>query len=203
MAGGFVLVVGPSGAGKDSLITHARKALADNAGVVFPRRLVTRPSSAAEQHDSIDEETFAAASAAGKYALFWRAHGLGYAIPNSVLDDVHAGRMVVCNVSRRIIPWARLHLANVAVVEVTAPKDVLYARLAARARPEDGDIEQRLARSLETWTTVDEKITNDASVEEAGRELVNFIVRHAAAIHSACSDYRPVRLRRAAAEDGE
>ena len=59
MAGGFVFVVGPSGAGKDSLIAYARGAFADNERVIFPRRVVTRPSSEFEDHDSLEETAFA------------------------------------------------------------------------------------------------------------------------------------------------
>ena len=40
--GRIVLVVGPSGAGKDTLINLARAHFSDTDTVVFPRRLVTR-----------------------------------------------------------------------------------------------------------------------------------------------------------------
>jgi len=178
MAGGFLFVVGPSGAGKDSLIAYARGALADNRDILFPRRVVTRTSSEFEDHDSLDETSFRAAEEEGRFALSWRAHGLGYGIPKSALDEVRRGCVAVCNVSRRVVPWSRIHLPNVAVVEVTAPVDVLAARLAGRARLEDGDLVARLKRSLEVWTPVDASIVNDRTIDEAGRELVALIVRH-------------------------
>ena len=54
----FVLIVGPSDAGKDTLIAGARTACADAANVAFPRRVVTRAISDAEDHDSLDVAYF-------------------------------------------------------------------------------------------------------------------------------------------------
>ncbi|BCJ89694.1 ribose 1,5-bisphosphate phosphokinase PhnN [Terrihabitans soli] len=179
MTGGFVFVVGPSGAGKDSLISYARGAFGSDQRIIFPRRIVTRASSEHEDHDSLSETAFAEAETSGAFALHWRAHGLGYAIPKSAREEVEAGKIAVCNISRRVVPWTRVHLPNVKVVEVTAPAEVLAARLAGRARLEDGDLAARLARSLEVWTPVDTSIVNDRSIDEGGRELVSFITSHA------------------------
>ena len=75
MAGRLVLVVGPSGAGKDTLIAAAKTALADDARYVFPKRVITRPAMAeAEDHESVSPERFAELKAAGTFALDWEAH---------------------------------------------------------------------------------------------------------------------------------
>ena len=83
-AGALVLVVGPSGAGKDTLIAAARTALAGDGRFVFPRRIITRSASRWEDHDTLDEAQFSAALAAGQFAAHWRAHGLYYALPVSI-----------------------------------------------------------------------------------------------------------------------
>ena len=49
--GRLVLVVGPSGAGKDTLIAGARVKCLNNPTIVFPRRVVTRAASVAEDND--------------------------------------------------------------------------------------------------------------------------------------------------------
>ncbi|MBV8823969.1 MAG: phosphonate metabolism protein/1,5-bisphosphokinase (PRPP-forming) PhnN, partial [Hyphomicrobiales bacterium] len=74
-------------------------------------------------------------------------HDLRYGIPAGIDADIRAGRSVVCNVSRAIVATARERYADVRVVLVTAPPEVLAARLAARARGSDGDLARRLARS--------------------------------------------------------
>jgi ribose 1,5-bisphosphokinase len=147
--GRLVLVVGPSGAGKDTLLKGARAACAYDPAMVFPRRVVTRPKSDAEDHESIDAAAFARAVSEGAYALWWQAHGNGYGIPSSIDHDIRAGRTVVCNVSRTVVDTARARYAFVTVVEITAPVPILHARLALRQRKSDGDIAQRLKRSAE------------------------------------------------------
>jgi ribose 1,5-bisphosphokinase len=145
--GRLVLVVGPSGAGKDTLIELARDALRDDRSVVFARRVVTRAATAAEAHDTMDADAFDRAVRAGAFALTWDAHDLRYGIPIAVDADIGAGRTVVCNVSRTIIAAARARYADVLVALITAPAEVLAARLAARSRGSDGDMARRLARA--------------------------------------------------------
>ncbi|BCM86472.1 ribose-phosphate pyrophosphokinase [Methylobacterium indicum] len=170
MAGGFVLVVGPSGAGKDTLLRLAREALAGDPRFVFPRRLVTRPPSEHEDNETIGEADFSAGEAEGRFALSWRAHNLGYALPASSAALARDGHVVVCNVSRRVVGEARRRLPGVTVVEVTAPPDVLSARLAARGRREDGDLGARLTRSA--TVVADLVVMNDGSPEAGAARLV-------------------------------
>ncbi len=180
MGGGFVLVVGPSGAGKDTLIGLARERLADELRVVFPRRLVTRPVSAHEDHDTLDEAAFARGCREGAFALSWRAHGLGYALPGSAREAALEGAVVVCNVSRTLVAEARRTLPRVSVVAVTASEPVLAARLRARARAEDGDIGARLARSRQVPEVgCDLVIVNEAAPEAAADALVAFLTAKA------------------------
>ena len=63
--GRLILVVGPSGAGKDTLLGFAKAACADDHDIVFPRRLITRQASASEDNEEIGADAFQRAAAAG------------------------------------------------------------------------------------------------------------------------------------------
>jgi phosphonate metabolism protein PhnN/1,5-bisphosphokinase (PRPP-forming) len=146
--GHLVLVVGPSGAGKDSVINGAREIFADNNRIVFPRRIVTRKAQvSAEDHDSLNEMAFALAVASGEFAFWWRAHNNGYGIPVSIETDLASGRSVVFNCSRDIIAEAVERYIKTTVVEITAPPDVLVERIVARGRESREDALARVSRS--------------------------------------------------------
>ncbi len=163
----LVLVVGPSGAGKDTLMDAARAALSGEAGVRFVRREITRPETAGgEAHLAVSEAEFVSRAAAGAYALHWRAHGLGYGIPADIAEDLAAGRVVVANVSRAVLEEAASRFP-VRVLEITAPVAVLAKRLAARGRESEADIAARLARAVPLPAGLDVvSVFNDRSVDE-------------------------------------
>ncbi|QPF92550.1 phosphonate metabolism protein/1,5-bisphosphokinase (PRPP-forming) PhnN [Bradyrhizobium commune] len=174
--GRLVLVVGPSGAGKDTLLRLGQAACVDDHEIVFPRRVVTRESSEAEDNIAMSPDEFRRAREHGDFAVTWDAHGHSYALPLEINDDIRAGRAVVVNVSRTVIAALRLAYENVLVVAITAPPDVLAQRLAARARVSDGNIADRLARSVDDATAqADVTILNAGSAEYHSRHLLRVI----------------------------
>lgn len=146
--GRLVLVVGPSGVGKDSVIDGARVALAGRDDVVFPHRVITRAAGlGGEDYIAVSTEAFAAMRARGDFALSWAAHDLQYGIPRDIEAALAAGRQVVINVSRAVIDAARAKYPGLLVVLITASPDVLRRRLTARGRETLAEIEERLARA--------------------------------------------------------
>ncbi|KKC37948.1 hypothetical protein WH87_09845 [Devosia epidermidihirudinis] len=145
--GSLVLVVGPSGVGKDSLINGARKALDNDKRFVFVRRTVTRPADAeVEDHDSMEVEDFRLAEDAGRFALTWDAHNLRYGLPISLETDIALGKTVVANVSRHIIGAAREKYPACSVVLITAEISLRAERLISRGRESADQVTARLAR---------------------------------------------------------
>lgn len=176
----LVLVVGPSGVGKDTLLDGARAAFAGDPGVVFPRRQITRPAEAGgEDHLPIGEAEFAAREAAGGYAFAWRAHGLAYGVSVDIEAELAAGRTVVVNVSRQVLDAVRSRYAAVRVVSITADPKIVAERLRGRAREAEADIAARLARAEALAVTGDDviEVCNDRAPQEGVAELVAAIRR--------------------------
>lgn len=136
-------IVGPSGAGKDTLIAGALAARPDLALV---RRVITRPEEAGgEDFEGVTEAEFVRRKAEGAFALDWQAHGLRYGIP---VDQVtRRPGTVLFNGSRAALPLARQVFPGLGVIVITAPDAVLASRLAARGRESAEDIRARLARA--------------------------------------------------------
>jgi ribose 1,5-bisphosphokinase len=174
--GRLVLLVGPSGAGKDTLLGFAKAACAEDPGIVFARRVITREASAAEDNEEVSHDAFEAAKARGDYAVHWEAHNHRYALSRTIDDELAAGRTVVANVSRTVIGALRRAYADVVVVLITAPPQVLAERLAKRGRSSDGKIEHRLGRIVDdTNAAPDITLVNVSSAEYHARQLVRVI----------------------------
>jgi ribose 1,5-bisphosphokinase len=172
--GRLILVVGPSGAGKDTLLGVAKAACAEHKNIVFPRRVVTRQASSSEDNAQLGLDDFRQALARGDFAMHWEAHGHSYGLPREIDDDIRAGRSVVVNASRTVIDAARRSYANVTVIAITAPPEVLAERLKMRARGSDGKVEDRLSRTVDA-TAPDVTILNVGRPEDHARRLVRAI----------------------------
>lgn len=175
--GVFVAIVGPSGAGKDSLIAHARAVLADEPQVEFVRRVITRPcDGSTEEHDTLSDADFAAALERGDFALSWDAHGLRYGLPVSVDHAIDKGHVAIANLSRGVLPTLRERYANVAVIEITADAETLASRLVERGRESREEILARLTRTILCETTGPViALDNSGPLELAGGKLVAII----------------------------
>lgn len=174
--GRLVLIVGPSGSGKDTLIRRVQSAAAGNPHLVFAQRIVTRAPGRDEDNLALSEAAFHREAERGAFALAWDAHGLRYGVPASIDADIAAGRTVVVNASRTIIAAARRRFAVVGVALIDAPREVLARRLAGRGREEQGDIELRLARRPEGFgrDDADLVIVNDGSPDAGAEALLRF-----------------------------
>lgn len=145
MPGRIFAVVGPSGAGKDTLIEAARRARPD---LHIVRRVITRPTEAGgEPFDGVTEAEFLRRKAEGGFVLDWEAHGLRYGIPASVERAMSEGRDVIFNGSRAMLGPAWEVFPGLTAIHVTASIPVLAERLAMRGRESRDEIARRLTRA--------------------------------------------------------
>ncbi len=170
----FVAIVGPSGAGKDTLIRAVAARFAGR-GPFAVKRTVTRASDENEDHFTLSPEAFEAAERAGAFALVWRAHGLAYGVPVEVDEAIASGRTALCNLSRGAVAAARRRFPRMLAVLVTARPETLAARIAARGRESEPDRLRRLERPEPDDFDADAVIVNDGALEDAAERLAALI----------------------------
>jgi ribose 1,5-bisphosphokinase len=160
----FIAVVGPSGVGKDTIIRGLRDIL-PASHFFFPHRIITREPDHHEENQFLDREGFNAALEKGEFALAWEANGLAYALPRDIWTALRAGKHVIVNLSRAVVPKARALFPRTLVVHVTARPDVIEARLRERGRESSTVLAERFARGQ----MLDAKIEADLLIENNGK----------------------------------
>jgi ribose 1,5-bisphosphokinase len=181
MAGTLFYVVGPSGAGKDSLMSYARARLQDSGApaVLFAHRYITRPAEAGgENHVAVTRTEFARMRALHLFALDWESHGHAYGIGREIELWLGRGAGVVMNGSREYLPEAARRFPELCVVSIEVDPAVLRARLETRGRESAREIEKRLARAREY--TVDHprlaRVHNNHELAAAGDRLLRVLL---------------------------
>ncbi|WP_321897135.1 phosphonate metabolism protein/1,5-bisphosphokinase (PRPP-forming) PhnN [Burkholderia cepacia] len=177
--GRLVLVVGASGAGKDTLIEYAKARLRHECRIHFVRRVITRAATVGEDHEPVYVSEFRKQVERKAFALHWEAHGLHYGLPDSIDRWMAKGKVVVANGSRSIVPRARHRYPDLQVIHITASPAVLEARLEKRGREGSESRKARMARSASIDIKLDDALTIDNSGELplAGDRLVEALVK--------------------------
>jgi ribose 1,5-bisphosphokinase len=172
--------MGPSGAGKDSVLNRARKLLAPDAPVVFAHRYITQSAdSGGENHVALTAAEFALRRGHGLFAFHWQAHGNDYGIGR----EIHAWRKAGLTV---VVSGSREHFQKVGGVDddthpllITAPTETLASRLAARGREDRDAAVKRLGRG-EAYEINDVRlvtIVNDGTLDTAAETFVSLLAR--------------------------
>jgi ribose 1,5-bisphosphokinase len=175
-AGQLYYVMGPSGVGKDSVLTWVREHGVAH-GVLCAHRYITRPAHAGgENHVALSEEEFRLRQRSGLFALTWEAHGMHYGIGNEVAHWLAHGADVLVNGSRGAFEQACERFPALRPVLITASPQAIASRLAARGRESEQEVAARLAR-VDAYTVPDGSmvIHNDGCLAEAGSTLLKAI----------------------------
>jgi len=159
----LIVVVGASGAGKDSVLRGWRASLGA-AAPVAARRVITRAPDGSESHEAVTPGDFAGLRGRGLLATWWHAHGLDYGVRRSELAPLADGRWVVLNGSRAHLGALRVQAPGLRVVSVSAPATLLASRLAARGREDAAARDARLARAFAAPVAADLDLVNDGDL---------------------------------------
>lgn len=178
--GRLVYVIGPSGAGKDSILHYARRELAGEDKVwAFPRRTITRAGrDGSENHVAMTPSAFERARRLGRFALDWTGNGLSYGIGIEIDDWLGAGRHVIVNGSRAYLPEATRRYPDLIAILIAIDPLILRHRLLARGRERPDEIEGRLQRASELQAVEHpglQVIRNDGPLEEAGLAFLRLL----------------------------
>ena len=153
----LIYVIGPSGAGKDSLLNSLRQEMSDMTAMsdtttpsplYFAKRTITRSHDQSnEDHEAVDSSHFESLINSDAFAMHWFANGLHYGIRHQELAPMSEGTWVMVNGSRAYLEEAKRRFPELTVLYITAPIEVLRARLLSRGRENEQAIEARLSRS--------------------------------------------------------
>ena len=170
----LIYVMGPSGAGKDSVLGWLREHLPVDMPVHWARRTITRPASAGgEAHEEVDVQGFERLQNQGAFALAWHANGLHYGVRHSELSALQQGHWVMVNGSRGHLPQALQSHSGLQVVHITADPATLVQRLTQRRRETPEEIQQRVARASSFVVPPGAiEILNNGTLEQAGQALL-------------------------------
>ena len=175
--GRLVYVMGPSGAGKNSLIAGASEKLNKNKYLYFTHRYVTRPVNSDEDDFAISAAAFAHYCSNGLFALDWQAHGIRYGIGMYINGLLDSGATVVVNGSRAYLATARKKYPALVAVMVTAPPAVARARMLARGREDEAAIHARAMRTNGIAVPAGDVITidNSGELQHATQALIDVL----------------------------
>ena len=174
----LVYVMGPSGAGKDSVLDRARACLTGDAPVIFAHRYITSDAAAGgENHVALSPAEFALRLAHGLFAFHWQAHGNDYGIGREIHDWRRAGLTVVVSGSREHFEKAGGIDDGTHPVLITASPQRLAERLAGRGREDSGKAAARLDRGVRYQVTDSRVVTivNDGALDAAADEFVSLL----------------------------
>ncbi|MBP6019785.1 MAG: phosphonate metabolism protein/1,5-bisphosphokinase (PRPP-forming) PhnN [Burkholderiaceae bacterium] len=151
MTGRLLYVIGPSGAGKDTVLLGVQDQLGGKVHIA--PRVITRPCDPSENHAiGVSHAQFLALEDQGHFALAWRANNLAYGISQDIKLWLSSGLDVLVNGSRAYLPHARLLFPDLLPVLLQVQADELRMRLQRRGREDSEQIDARMQRNARLQT---------------------------------------------------
>jgi guanylate kinase len=178
--GRLVIISGPSGAGKGTLVARLRGRV---PSVWVSVSATTRSPRPGEEEGVayffMTREEFQAHVDAGDFLEHAEVHGNCYGtLRSKVAEKIDAGRIVILEIDPQGARQVKDQLSDAVLVFIVAPsREELVRRIKARGAESDADIEVRMAtadRELALVGTYDRVVQNE-DVRRATEELARYI----------------------------
>lgn len=181
--GRLFYLMGPSGAGKDSLLDACQGRMVSGHRLRIAPRYITRNVGAGgEDHIAVTPELFDQQLEQDRFALHWQANGRFYGIGIEVDQWLAAGDIVLVNGSRAHLEKALSRYPDVLVpVLISIDPHTQRQRLLARGRESATEIEARVERSRRLQSKLRARfvtIHNDSTLAHATEQLLGVINDH-------------------------
>ncbi len=143
----------------------------------FAKRTITRSHDQSnEDHEAVDTSRFESLVSSDAFAMHWFANGLHYGVRHQELAPMSEGTWVMVNGSRAYLEEAKRRFPGLTVLLITAPIEVLRARLLSRGRENEQAIEARLSRSQDVALgPQDLCVSNGGSLADSVATLKNLL----------------------------
>ena len=180
--GYLVYLIGPSGSGKDALLTYARQRIDGSSPILFAHRYITRPSQAGgEDYIALTQAEFDQRQQLGLFALNWQSHDLSYGLGIEIDAWINAGVNVVINGSREYLPVASQRFPQMRVILLEVSADTIRQRLEERGRETADEIEARIAHNQQLPPVTHphlHTLNNDTPLAETGSKFIDLLLAH-------------------------
>jgi len=179
MSAKLIYVMGPSGAGKDSLIRWVMENKSASMKLHWAKRLVTRhwpQGEGCDEHVSL--EAFEKLLESQTLGMHWFAHDIHYGILDCELMNNPPDALVLINGSRAYFPKALELYPQLLAIHITASASTLEQRLNQRARESEDQISLRLTRPQLVKPKGDVPwldVLNEGDLKEGGQQILSFL----------------------------
>lgn len=177
--GHLFYLIGPSGAGKDALLTYAREQINGHLPILFAHRYITRPSQAGgENYIALTQAEFDQRQQLGLFALTWQSHHNSYGIGIEIESWMKAGVNTVVNGSREHLPVASQRFPDMRVILLEVSVDTIRQRLEQRGRETAEEIDARIAHNQQLPAVMHPHLyilNNDTPLAVTGDKFVDLL----------------------------
>lgn len=172
-------LVGPSGVGKDTILSHFKKNQYSDRQPLVAHRYITRPvRENDENHIELSSTDFNRRKQNGLFLFDWESHDKQYAIGREVRKWRKSGMNVIINGSREYLQQAREIYPPLVPIWLMVSEDIMRQRLIARGRESNEEIEARIQRSKELNDLKPNDcvfINNDQTIEDTIGQIMALI----------------------------